>query len=175
MVEVICGGMFAGKSEMLIHRLKRAAYAKKKIVAFKPAIDNRYSVSDIASHSGHTINCIAVANAGDILKYLKDEQVVGIDEAQFFDSYIVDVVDILQRKGIDVYIAGLDLDSMGKPFGSMPYLLSAAEKVTKISAVCMSCGADATRSQRLIKTTEQVLVGAADSYEARCFDCWYPQ
>ena len=175
MIEVICGGMFAGKSEMLIHRLKRAAYAKKNLVAFKPAIDNRYSVSDIASHSGHTINCIAVANAGDILKYVKNEQVVGIDEAQFFDSYIVDVVDILHRRGIDVYIAGLDLDSMGRPFGSMPYLLSAAERVTKISAVCMSCGADATRSQRLVKTNEQVLVGAVDSYEARCFNCWYPQ
>jgi len=175
MVEVICGGMFAGKSEMLIHRLKRAAYAKKKIMAFKPAIDNRYSISDIASHSGHTISCISVANAGDILKYIKDEQVVGIDEAQFFDSYIIDVVSILQRKSIDIYIAGLDLDSMGRPFGSMPYLLSVAEKVTKISAVCMSCGTDATRSQRLIKTDEQVLVGAADSYEARCFDCWYPQ
>ena len=175
MIEVICGGMFAGKSEILIHRLKRAAYAKKKIVAFKPAIDSRYSVSDISSHSGQTFNSIAVLNASDILKYVKDEEVVGIDEVQFFDSYIIDVVEILQNCKVDVYIAGLDLDSMGRPFGSMPYLLSVAEKVTKISAVCMSCGADATRSQRLVKTDEQVLVGATDSYEARCFNCWFPQ
>lgn len=175
MIEVICGGMFAGKSEILIHRLKRAAYAKKKIVAFKPAIDSRYSVSDISSHSGQTFNSIAVLNASDILKYVKDEEVVGIDEVQFFDNYIIDVVEILQKRKVDVYIAGLDLDSMGRPFGSMPHLLSVAEKVTKISAVCMSCGADATRSQRLIKTDEQVLVGATDSYEARCFNCWFPQ
>ena len=175
MIEVICGGMFAGKSEMLIHRLKRASYAKKKIIAFKPAIDNRYSVDSISSHSGQAFKSVAVLNASDILKYVKDEEVVGIDEAQFFDSFIIDVVDRLQSRGIDVYIAGLDLDSMGKPFGSMPYLLSIAEKVTKISAVCMSCGADATRSQRLIKTDNQVLVGAIDSYEARCFSCWFPQ
>lgn len=175
MIEVICGGMFAGKSEILIHRLKRAAYAKKKIVAFKPAIDSRYSVSDISSHSGQTFNSIAVLNASDILKYVKDEEVVGIDEVQFFDSYIIDVVEILQKRKVDIYIAGLDLDSMGRPFGSMPYLLSIAEKVTKISAVCMGCGADATRSQRLVKTDEQVLVGATDSYEARCFNCWFPQ
>lgn len=175
MIEVICGGMFAGKSEILIHRLKRAAYAKKKIVAFKPAIDSRYSVSDISSHSGQTFNSIAVLNASDILKYVKDEEVVGIDEVQFFDNYIIDVVEILQKRKVDVYIAGLDLDSMGRPFGSMPHLLSVAEKVTKISAVCMECGADATRSQRLVKTDEQVLVGATDSYEARCFNCWFPQ
>ena len=175
MIEVICGGMFAGKSEILIHRLKRAAYAKKKIVAFKPAIDSRYSVSDISSHSGQTFNSIAVPNASDILKYVKDEEVVGIDEVQFFDNYIIDVVEILQKRKVDVYIAGLDLDSMGRPFGSIPHLLSVAEKVTKISAVCMECGADATRSQRLVKTDEQVLVGATDSYEARCFNCWFPQ
>ena len=175
MIEVICGGMFAGKSEILIHRLKRAAYAKKKIVAFKPAIDSRYSVSDISSHSGQTFNSIAVLNASDILKYVKDEEVVGIDEVQFFDNYIIDVVEILQKRKVDVYIAGLDLDSMGRPFGSIPHLLSVAEKVTKISAVCMECGADATRSQRLVKTDEQVLVGATDSYEARCFNCWFPQ
>jgi thymidine kinase len=175
MIEVICGGMFAGKSEMLIHRLKRAAYAKKSIVAFKPAIDNRYSISDIASHSGMTIKCIAVGNASEILKHITNEQVVGIDEAQFFDGAIVEIVEILQRRSIDVYVAGLDLDSMGNPFGSMPHLLSIADKVTKISAVCVQCGEDATRSQRLVKTTDQVLVGAIDSYEARCFSCWYPQ
>jgi len=175
MIEVICGGMFAGKSEMLIHRLKRAAYAKKSIVAFKPAIDNRYSISDIASHSGMTIKCIAVGNASEILKHITNEQVVGIDEAQFFDGAIVEIVEILQRRSIDVYIAGLDLDSMGNPFGSMPHLLSIADKVTKISAVCVQCGEDATRSQRLVSNNNQVLVGATDSYEARCFSCWYPQ
>ena len=177
MIEVICGGMFAGKSEKLIQRLKRASYAKKKIVAFKPSIDKRYSEVEIASHSGQTFKsiCVDPQKPQEMLLHIEDVKVVGIDEVQFFDKSITEVVEFLQRKGIDIYIAGLDLDSMGRPFGSMPYLLSVADKVTKISAVCMSCGADATRSQRLIKTDEQVLVGAADSYEARCFDCWYPQ
>ncbi len=175
MIEVICGGMFAGKSEMLIHRLKRAAYAKKSIVAFKPAIDNRYSEMEIASHSGHKYKSIALKESKEILHWVKDIEVVGIDEAQFFDTNIVDVVEVLQRRSVDIYIAGLDLDSMGRPFGSMPHLLSIADKVTKISAVCVQCGEDATRSQRLVSNNNQVLVGATDSYEARCFSCWYPQ
>jgi len=172
MLEVICGGMFAGKSELLIQRLNRAGYAKKNIVAFKPAIDNRYSEQEIASHSGHKYKSIAVKWASDIPDYItNDIDVIGIDEAQFFDDYIIELVETLSSK-IDIYVAGLDLDSAGKPFGSMPHLLAIADKVTKVSAVCMKCGADATRSQRLVNNTEQVLVGAKDSYEARCRKCW---
>lgn len=174
MLEVICGGMFAGKSELLIHRLKRASYAKKNIIAFKPAIDNRYSVTQIASHSGQTYKSIAVKLATDITDHLtNDIDVIGIDEAQFFDDYIIDLVEILSSK-VDIYVAGLDLDSAGKPFGSMPHLLAIADKVTKVSAVCMKCGADATRSQRLVNSKEQVMVGASGTYEARCRKCWTP-
>ena len=174
MLEVICGGMFAGKSELLIHRLKRASYANKNIVAFKPAIDNRYSVEKIASHSGHTFDSIPVKNVLDITNYItNDTQVIGIDEAQFFDDSIIQIVELLS-KNVDVYVAGLDLDSAGKPFGSMPHLLAIADKVTKVSAVCMKCGADATRSQRLVSNSEQVMVGANGTYEARCRKCWTP-
>ena len=174
MVEVICGGMYAGKSELLIHRLKRASYAKKNIIAFKPAIDDRYSAQDIASHSGYTFKSIAVKNASDISNYItNDVDVIGIDEAQFFDDYIIELVETLASK-VDIYVAGLDLDSAGKPFGSMPHLLAIADKVTKVSAVCMKCGADATRSQRLVNNSEQVMVGASGTYEARCRKCWSP-
>lgn len=178
MLEVICGGMFAGKSELLIHRLKRASYAKKNIVAFKPAIDNRYSITEIASHSGHKYNsiCIDPSSPVSFLKYLpNDVEVIGIDEAQFFSSTIVDVIEnLLTTRNVDIYVAGLDLDSAGKPFGSMPHLLAIADKVTKVSAVCMKCGADATRSQRLVENKEQVMVGANGTYEARCRKCWTP-
>jgi thymidine kinase len=176
MIEVICGGMFAGKSEKLIQRLKRASYAKKKIVAFKPSIDKRYSEVEIASHSGQTFKsiCVDPQKPQEMLLHIEDVNVVGIDEAQFFDKSVTEVVEFLQRKGIDIYIAGLDLDSMGRPFGSMPYLLAIADKVTKVSAVCMKCGADATRSQRLVNNSEQVMVGASGTYEARCRKCWSP-
>ena len=175
MLEVICGGMFAGKSELLIHRLKRASYANKKIVAFKPAIDNRYSVEDIVTHSGHSFKSIPIKYASDMLRNIADGvTVVGIDEAQFFDSGVVAVVEMLVTRGVDVYVAGLDLDSYGKPFGSLPYLLALADKVSKVSAVCMKCGADATRSQRIVSGKGQVLIGGNDAYEARCRKCWSP-
>lgn len=176
MLEVICGGMFAGKSELLIHRLKRASYAKKKIVAFKPSIDNRYSVSEIASHSGQTFKSIAVRNVQEIVMYLlehNEAEVIGFDEAQFFGEGFGELVDRLSAVK-EVYVAGLDLDSVGNPFGSMPHLLALADKVTKVSAVCMKCGADATRSQRLVSNSEQVMVGANGTYEARCRKCWKP-
>ncbi len=177
MLEVICGGMYAGKSELLIHRLKRASYAKKSIIAFKPAIDNRYSAEDIASHSGVTFTSIPVKDTRDIIKHTvanyQAYDVIGIDEAQFLDDGIVEVVEMLS-KNHDVYVAGLDLDSAGRPFGSMPHLLAIADKVTKVSAVCMVCGADATRSQRLVDNSQQVMVGANGTYEARCRKCWSP-
>lgn len=177
MLEVICGGMFAGKSELLIHRLKRASYANKRVIAFKPAIDNRYSVTEITSHSGQKFKSIAVENVDSIITYLinseEPAEVIGFDEAQFFDEQIVKLIENLSSMK-DVYVAGLDLDSAGKPFGSMPHLLAIADKVTKVSAVCMKCGADATRSQRLVENKEQVMVGANGTYEARCRKCWTP-
>lgn len=178
MLEVICGGMFAGKSELLIHRLNRASYAKKRIVAFKPAIDNRYSEHEIASHSGLKYKCVCIANPSEIYDFLGNNtvDVIGIDEAQFLSKDIEEVVrDLNSWNTFDIYIAGLDLDSKGVPFGSMPYLLALADKVTKVAAVCTWCGGDATRSQRVVESTEQVLVGAADSYEARCSKHWSPQ
>ena len=177
MLEVICGGMFAGKSELLIHRLKRASYANKNVIAFKPAIDNRYSVSEITSHSGQKFKSIAVKDVCNIVEYLMNNEdnldVIGFDEAQFFGEGIVELVNRLSTEK-DIYVAGLDLDSAGKPFCSMPHLLAIADKVTKVSAVCMKCGADATRSQRLVENKEQVMVGANGTYEARCRKCWTP-
>lgn len=177
MLEVICGGMFAGKSELLIHRLNRASYAKKRIVAFKPAIDNRYSEHEIASHSGLKYKCVCITNPSEIYDFLGNNtvDVIGIDEAQFLSNDIETIVKDLNTWNIDIYVAGLDLDSKGNPFGSMPYLLALADKVTKVAAVCTWCGGDATRSQRVVDSTEQVLVGAADSYEARCSKHWSPQ
>lgn len=178
MLEVICGGMFAGKSELLIHRLNRASYAKKRIVAFKPAIDNRYSEQDIVSHSGLKYKCVCITDPYDIYRFLESNtvDVIGVDEAQFFSKDIESVIqDLNSWNTFDIYVAGLDLDSKGVPFGSMPYLLALADKVTKVSAVCTWCGGDATRSQRTVDTNEQILVGAVDSYEARCTKHWSPK
>jgi thymidine kinase len=179
MIEVICGGMFAGKSELLIHRLNRASYAKKIVVAFKPTIDDRYSKNDIESHSGMKYECRAIKDAIEIKNYLKSNRVdvIGIDEVQFFSENIYEIVSELSLwpDRFEFYIAGLDLDSTGKPFGSIPNLLAIADKVTKVSAVCMKCGKDATRSQRLVSSNEQILVGASDRYEARCIRCWVPK
>lgn len=176
MIEVICGGMFAGKSELLIHRLNRASYAKKKVVAFKPTVDDRYSKLDIESHSGQKYKCIPIKDALEVKRYLQANRadVIGIDEAQFFSSNIYEVINELATwpDRFDFYIAGLDLDSSGNPFGSIPNLLAIADKVTKVSAVCVRCGQDATRSQRLVASNEQILVGASDRYEARCIRCW---
>lgn len=178
MLEVICGGMFAGKSELLIHRLNRASYSKKKIVAFKPAIDNRYSEEEIASHSGLKYKCVCITNPYEIYDFLGKNKadVIGLDEAQFFSKDIETVIqDLNSWNTFDIYVAGLDLDSKGNPFGSMPYLLALADKVTKVAAVCTICGNDATRSHRTAESTEQVLVGAVDSYEARCKAHWSPR
>lgn len=174
-IEVICGPMFAGKSEELIRRLKTLSYAKGKIVAFKPAIDNRYDATAIASHDGEKWQAYAVSKIEDILPYITDDvTVVGIDEAQFFSDKIVSIADSLANRGIRVICAGLDTDFRGEPFGPMGKLLARAEIVTKLTAVCTVCGAAATRSQRLINGKPAayddpvVMVGAKESYEARC-------
>ncbi len=177
-IEVICGPMFAGKTEELIRRITRMEYAKRKYIVFKPRIDNRYSETEISSHNLRKIKAINIDNALDIYKYIDDSyQSVVIDEVQFFDEKMVEVVEDLASRGLRVICAGLDMDFRGKPFGIMPTLLAIAEKVTKLTAICVCCGEDATRTQRLIDGKEAyddspiVLVGAKESYEARCRKC----
>lgn len=177
-IEVITGGMFAGKTEELIRRIKRIQYAKKNLLVFKAGIDDRYSVDDVVSHNGQSIKSIPVSNAKDILSYItKDIEVVAIDEVQFFDNNIVELVDALADNGIRVIIAGLDRDFRGESFGMMPELLTKAEFVTKLTAICNVCGAPATRTQRLVNGDPAsyfdpiVLVGAQEAYEPRCRHC----
>ena len=177
-LEVICGCMFAGKTEELIRRINVLSYAKMKIIVFKPRIDDRYSAIEIVSHSGIKVPCLVINKAAEILKEIKaDTQVVVIDEVQFFDADIVDICEYLADKGIRVIVAGLDKDFRGEPFGVMPQLLTSAEFVTKLTAVCTKCGAPATRTQRLVNgkpasfNDSIVLVGAVEHYEPRCRHC----
>ncbi len=177
-VETISGCMFAGKTEELIRRIKVLEFAKKEILVFKPSIDNRYSDTMVVSHAGSSVESIVVKKASEILDYVKDTtDVVAIDEVQFFDEEICEVCDILADRGIRVMAAGLDTDFRGEPFGPMPKLITQAEFVTKLTAVCNKCGAPATRTQRIINGKPAhyddpiILVGAAESYEARCRHC----
>ena len=177
-LEVISGCMFAGKTEELIRRINVLSYAKKNIIVFKPKIYNRYSDSEIVSHSGAKVPCLVVEKAQDILKKIEaDTEVVAIDEVQFFDKDIVEVCEYLADKGIRVMVAGLDKDFRGESFGVMPELLTRAEFVTKLTAVCAKCGAPATRTQRLVNGKPAgfedpiVMVGADESYEPRCRHC----
>ena len=172
-IEVVCGSMFSGKTEELMRRLKRAQYAKQKIQVFKPVIDQRYSTDHVQSHDANKILSIPVKTAKEILDRVDDNtRVVGIDEAQFFDSYIVEVAQKLAYRGTRVICAGLDQDYRGQPFGPMPALMSVAEYVTKLHAVCTICGGEASRSQRLLAQEEQLFVGGAAAYEARCRQCY---
>jgi len=177
-IEVITGCMFAGKTEELIRRIRVLQYAKKKLLVFKPAIDNRYSVGEIASHSGFRFTSINVSSSEEILSHITpDVDVVAIDEAQFFDSNLVGVCEKLADSGKRVMVAGLDRDFRGEPFGVIPELLTRGEFVTKLSAVCTVCGAPATRTQRLVNGKPAayedpiILVGASEAYEARCRHC----
>lgn len=172
MIEVICGSMFSGKTEELIRRLRRAQIAKQKVSIFKPALDNRFSKEEIVSHSEQRIPSIIVERAEEILANAKDAEVIGIDEAQFFDLSLLKVCEELAGQGKRVIIAGLDTDYRGVPFEPMPQLLAIAEYITKTLAVCMQCGGPANRSQRLIKNDNLVAVGATESYEARCRNCF---
>jgi len=174
-VEVICGSMFCGKTEELIRRLRRARIAKQKVQVFKPAIDNRYTEEKVTSHSGLDVDANPVASAGEILEKLDaNTTVVGIDEVQFFDPGIVDVVMNLANQGIRVIVTGLDMDFRGEPFGCMPQLMARAERVDKLHAICMVCGELASRTQRLVDgepahfNDPVVVVGAQELYEARC-------
>ena len=174
-VEVIVGSMFSGKSEELIRRLRRAQIARQKVQVFKPVIDDRYSIEQIASHSGMTHVSKPVMTADEMLAQMEDDtEVVGIDEGQFFDMAIVEAVNRLANKGKRVIVAGLDQDYMGRPFEPMPQLLSIAEFITKTHAICVKCGSTANYSQRTSESKERVEVGASDKYEARCRKCFVP-
>lgn len=174
-IEVICGSMFCGKTEELIRRLRRAIIARNKVQVFKPVIDNRYVVEKVHSHAGIEIDAIPLEKISDIYDYLEDDtSVVGIDEVQFFDENTVKIVNDLLNKGIRVILAGLDTDFRGEPFGVMPTLMSLAEQVDKLHAICMVCGEEACRTQRLIDgkpadySDPLVVVGTSEMYEARC-------
>lgn len=172
-IEVIAGCMFSGKTEELIRRLRRAKIAKQTVKIFKPKIDVRYSSSEIVSHSEQSLPSILVETPAEILELASNAKVIGIDEAQFFSNELVDVCNKLANEGKRVIIAGLDMDYKGVPFEPMPQLLAIAEYITKTLAICVNCGNPADRTQRKIVSAERVLVGAADSYEARCRKCHY--
>ena len=171
-IEVICGSMFSGKTEELIRRLNRARIARQKVEIFKPAIDVRYDEIQVVSHDSKLITSTPVQNASQILLYANEADVIGIDEAQFFDDQILDVCNQLAGKGIRVIVAGLDMDYLGRPFGSMPNLMAAAEFVTKVHAICMNCGELAQYSHRLVTNSQQVMLGETDSYEPLCRNCF---
>ncbi|MGV8040281.1 MAG: thymidine kinase [Thermoanaerobaculaceae bacterium] len=174
-IEVVTGSMFSGKSEELIRRLRRAIIARQRVQVFKPAIDDRYSVAQVVSHSRWRLEAERVARAAEILEHMDPRtEVVGIDEGQFFDDDIVRVCNHLADLGKRVIVAGLDMDFRGKAFGPMPELLAVAEDVEKVHAICARCGAAASYTQRTSQSQEQVVVGAADIYEARCRRCFDP-
>lgn len=174
-IEAICGPMFSGKSEELIRRLRRATIARRKVQVFKPAIDDRYSESEIVSHAETRMSSESVENAREILSRIDPStRVVGVDESNFFGRDLAAVATQLADGGKQVIIAGLDTDFMGRPFAPMPDLLAIAESITKMSAICVQCGAPAKHTQRLIGSDELILVGAADAYEARCRRCFEP-
>jgi len=171
-IEVVCGSMFSGKTEELIRRLKRAQFAKQKIEIFKPAIDVRYDEEQVVSHDSTAIRSTPVYSASQILLYANDVDVVGIDEAQFFDEEIVNICQQLAAKGVRVIIAGLDQDFLGNPFGQMPALMAIAEYITKVHAICLRCGALANHSHRLSTQKNLVMLGEKESYEPLCRDCF---
>lgn len=177
-VEVICGPMFAGKSEELIRRIKRIEYAKKKVIVFKPLIDNRYSENEVVSHNKRKTPCYNLKSSKDVMQYINDEvYAVAFDEVQFMDEGILDVIEKLANQGKRVICAGLDNDFRGEPFSIMPQLLCLAEYVTKLTAICTICGANATRTQRIVNNKPAfyedptIIIGASESYEPRCRHC----
>lgn len=173
MIEVIAGSMFSGKTEELIRRLRRAKYARQAIQVFKPKIDDRYSADHVASHNKALFPSTVIEKASEIAKHLLPEtRVVGIDEAQFFDDELPKVLSELADRGIRVIVAGLDMDWKGEPFHPMPELMAIAESVEKLQAVCVVCAGPASRTQRLLKNTDTILVGDHTAYEPRCRQCF---
>jgi thymidine kinase len=171
-IEVICGSMFSGKTEELIRRLRRAKFANQKVEIFKPILDVRYSETEVVSHDDHTIRSTPVESSGSILLLTGEVDVVGIDEAQFFDSHLVEVCGKLADRGVRVIVAGLDMDYLGKPFGPMPHLMAMAEYVTKVHAICVRCGNLAHHSHRLTDNHKLVVLGEKDTYEPLCRHCF---
>lgn len=171
-IEVICGSMFSGKTEELIRRLRRAKIAKQKVEIYKPTIDTRYSDEDVVSHDANAIHSTPVSTAAAIVELAKDAEVVGIDEAQFFDDELVRVCINLADAGKRVIIAGLDMDFQGVPFGPMPALCAVAEDVTKVHAICVRCGGLAHVSHRIVPNAQRVLLGEQDEYEPLCRSCY---
>ena len=171
-IEVICGSMFSGKTEELIRRLRRAEFARQDLILFKPSVDVRYSEKNVVSHRGTEFNAVLVADSKEILDAVKEQKVVAIDEAQFFDADLVEVASELAGRGIRVILAGLDMDYTGAPFGPMPALLAAAEYVSKVHAICVSCGNLAQFSNRLVSDTDQVMLGAVEEYRPLCRSCF---
>ena len=171
-IEVICGSMFSGKTEELIRRLRRAEFARQDLILFKPSVDIRYSDKNVVSHRGTEFNAVLVASSKEILNAVKDQKVVAIDEAQFFDTDLVEVASELAGRGIRVILAGLDMDYTGAPFGPMPALLAAAEYVSKVHAICVSCGNLSQFSNRLVSDTDQVMLGAVEEYRPLCRSCF---
>jgi thymidine kinase len=171
-IEVICGGMFSGKTEELIRRLRRAQIAKMPTIIFKPRIDSRYSENHIVSHNQLKMESFVVESSDQILKLAENASVVAIDEAQFFDDSILDVCKTLASNGKRVVVAGLDTDYRGVPFGPMPQLMCEADYLDKLRAICVQCGNPATYTQRTSSDTGQVVIGELDKYEARCRNCY---
>ncbi|MGB4206276.1 MAG: thymidine kinase [Bacteroidales bacterium] len=171
-IEVIVGSMFSGKTEELIRRLKRAKIAKQKVEIFKPAVDHRYHESNVVSHDENVVQSTAVQSASQILLYVNDADVIGIDEAQFFDNQLSDVCNSLANSGIRVIVAGLDMDFQGNPFGPIPALMATAEYVTKVHAVCIECGNLAQHSHRTVDDKSLVVLGEKDIYEPLCRSCF---
>ncbi len=171
-IEVICGSMFSGKTEELIRRLRRAEFAKQRVEIFKPSVDTRYAESDVVSHDATAIRSTPVPSSSNLLLLASDIEVVGIDEAQFFDDGLPEVCAALADMGVRVIAAGLDMDFQGRPFGPMPRLMAAAEYVTKVHAICVRCGELATFSHRTTASRELVLLGETDSYQPLCRSCF---
>ena len=178
-IECICGSMFSGKSEELLRRIKRGVIAKQSVLLFKPSIDNRYEENKVSTHNGNTYESVNIDKADEIYDYIKNKNydIIGIDEVQFFDKKIVEVINNLADNGIRVIVAGLDMDFKAEPFYPMPEIMAISEMVTKLHAVCNKCGKEASRSQRLINGEPAkyddpiVVIGASESYEARCRHC----
>lgn len=178
-IECVCGSMFSGKSEELLRRIKRGVIAKQKVLLFKPSIDNRYDENRVSTHNGNSYDSISIEKSSDILNFVKDTNydIIGIDEIQFFDNDIVKIINKLADDGIRVIVAGLDMDFKAEPFHPMPEIMAISEMVTKLHAVCNKCGKEASRSQRLINGKPAkyddpiVVIGASESYEARCRHC----
>ena len=171
-IEVVCGSMFSGKTEELIRRLKRAKFARQQVEIFKPAIDTRYSDADVVSHDQNSIPSTPIDSSASILLLAGENEVIGIDEAQFFDDGLIDVCNELANRGIRVIVAGLDMDFNGSPFGPIPALCSIADDVQKVHAICVKCGSQAYVSHRLVESDKRVLLGETHEYEPLCRECY---